>query len=711
MSDNPKILLVTPPLLQPNTAYPATAYLKGYLTRKGYRAEQYDLSIELLAAVFTPEFLGRIFAGYGGGNDPNLERIWRLRKNYISTVASVMRFLRGEDDTIANLICSADFLPQAGRFAQIEDLDAAFGSLGAVDCAKYLATLYLEDLTDFIRETAAPHFGLARYGEQVALAVDAFVVLRNELEKPLNIVEEKMLELLERKLAESAPDAVGFTVPFPGSLLAALRCGQYIREHRPNMKIVLGGGYPTTELRSLTDKKIFDYVDHIVLDDGEIPLERILSGEPPVRTYTRQGGAVVWSGDADGCISHQERGCPDFGGLPWSKYISLVETLNPMHRLWGDGKWIKMMAAHGCYWAKCAFCDTSLDYIRRYDAADAVTLVDWMEAAMKETGLTGFHFVDEALSPKLLKEAALEILRRGLKVSWWGNIRFESCYTGDLCRLLAASGCIAVSGGVEVASDRLLALMNKGVSLEQLTLALRNFYYAGILAHAYLMYGFPTQTLQETVDSLEVVRQLFRAELIGSAFWHRYAMTVHSPSGREPEKYGVRVKNPTPRLFANNEIAFTEERNYSLDRVGEGLRLAIYNYMRGEGLDRPAQKWFEGKVPATQVEETFVTDQLIKPDACRIYDDNARLVWIGPEPVRTEEGLLLYANSGEKAVRLEPAQADFLMQVIERAGALENVLRFAEVKELYGRYSEEPFSFFYHSKKWDRLREYGLLQI
>ena len=711
MTNKTDILLVTPPLLQPNTAYPATAYLKSYLDARGIKAEQMDLSVELLSAVFSSPFLTSVFEAYTGSEDPNIDRIHRLRKSYTGTIDTVLEFLRGGDPTVANLICSADFLPQAARFEAIEDIEAAYGNMGLADCAKYLATIYLEDISDFLRATVTPHFGLVRYAEKISLSLPDFSALRSELDKPANAIEKVMLELLENKIRECRPDHVGFSVPFPGNLLSALRCAQHLKAHHPQIRINMGGGYPSTELRWLTDPALFDYVDYVTLDDGEQPLEQIVTGADLIRTFTRSEGKVVYSDQGGKPLSQKERGCPDFSGLPFGKYISLVETANPMQRLWSDGQWNKIVLGHGCYWAKCAFCDTSLDYIRRYDALDAVTVVDYLEQIMAQTGHSGFHFVDEAAPPKLLKEMALEILRRGLKVSWWGNIRFESAFTGDLCQLLAASGCIAVSGGVETASDRLLQVMNKGVSIEQLTIVLRNFYYAGILVHTYLMYGFPTQTLPETVDALEVVRQLFQAELVGSAFWHRYAMTVHSPSGQNPEAFGVRVKKKGLNPFANNEIHFSEDRLYNVAAAGESLKLATYNYMRQEGIKKPAHKWFEGKAPETTHEPTLVTDQLIKPDASRIYDDNARLVWIGHEPARTAEGLAFYGNAKEKELKFKDFEADFLLELLPRVSDLSVKIRFAEVKEWFARYSEEPFLYFYHSKKWDQMRAFGLLQI
>lgn len=706
-----KLLLITPPFVQVNCPYPATAYLKGYLTRHGHQVEQYDLSIELINRLFSRELLQRIFhhcTPEAIDGDPNLERIYALRDHYLNTIDTVMEFLRKGDNTLATLICNGEFLPQAHRFDSIGELDYFFGNLGTSDCAKFLCTLYLQDLSDLIRGTITEYFEIVRYGEQLAVAIPTFSRLEAALQQPLNLIEEEMVNLLDNQIKAESPTHVGFTIPFPGNLLAALRCAQHLKEHHPQIKIIFGGGYPSTELRSMTEKGIFQYVDYVVLDDGELPLERILTGASLIHTYTREG---YHDGD-DSPISHLERGCPDYSGLPHDKYISLTEMTNPMHRLWSDGRWNKMMLAHGCYWGKCAFCDTSLDYICRYDRVSATQLVDWMEQVMAQTGSRGFHFVDEAAPPTTLRDLSIEILRRNLKVSWWTNIRFEKSFTGDLAQLMSAAGCIAVSGGLEVASDRLLALMNKGVTIEQATLAMRNFFYAGIMVHTYLMYGFPTETLQESVDSLEVVRQLFRAELIGSAFWHRYAMTVHSPSGQSPEEFGVHHKNKGPNGFANNEIPFTEIRTYNINMVGDGLNEALANYMYGNGLDRPVHKWFKGKeVPTTTVEETLITDHLIKPDASRIYSDQARLIWIGPQAVRTGEGIVIRSNSSEKTFRLKPADQDFIMHLLPIVSKLDCKFTLAEAKELYAQFSEEPFIVFYLSKQWDQLRKFGLLQV
>jgi len=614
------ILLTIPPLTQLNTPYPSTTVLKGYLQPKGHIVSQCDLGIELINAIYTKDFLTMVFDKEPDKKAKKLMRIYKDRDAYINSVDAVLRFLQGKDQNLATRIVNRSLLPEGPRFDQMADMEWAFGTAGVYDKARHLTTLYVEDLADYIREAIAPQFDLIRYAEQLAISAPSFENIEASLQQPLTIVDKLMLDLFEAQLIASKPELVGFSIPFPGCLYAALRCAQLIRSKYPNIKIAIGGGYPNTELRNITDTGIFQYIDFITLDDGEIAIERIcnfLQGKCTeadlVRCFYLKNDNLIYSGNDDVNIPFAETGTPDFSGLPLDKYISLIELTNPMHKLWTDGKWNKMVMAHGCYWAKCAFCDCSLDYISRYDAPAASIVVDRMESIMNQTGQSGFHFTDEALPPKLLKEVAHEIIRRKLTVSFWGNIRFEKSFSEDLCYLLSDAGCIAVSGGLEVASDRLLKLMNKGVSLEQATRTARNFTSAGIMVHTYLMYGFPTETEQETVDSLEVVRQLFDGGLVQSAFWHRFTMTVHSPAGEHPEKFQAEIIPPTKaHNFALNGIEFTDSLNTDLEMLGDGLSIATYNYMHGIGIENPVNEWFEKQVEKTTVKRKFIQDILKK---------------------------------------------------------------------------------------------------
>lgn len=613
-----KILLLIPPMTQLNTPYPSTAYLKGFLRTIGYEdVSQADPALELVLRLFSKAGLQRVHQEMlrapqasqlaQSTMNPCLAHFLRNASSYINTVDAAIRFLQGKDSTLALRIIKRDFLPEGPRFSPLNETEeddalySAFGALGVQDRAKYLASLYVDDLADVIREGIDPLFQLSRYGEKLAASQATFDLIQQKLRaEPPTLVEALLDEIITELAVRYQPEVVGISAPFPGNVYGSFRIAKKFKELLPKTKTLLGGGYVNTELRSLSDVRVFEYFDFLTLDDGERPVQCILellegrrSRDQLLRTFVKEGGSVVLKNDPTlHDIPHRSAGTPSYQGLPLGSYLSLFEMLNPMHRIWSDGRWNKLTLAHGCYWKKCNFCDLSLDYIGRYDAASVDILIQRMETLIAETGQSGFHFVDEAAPPAVLKALAQKILDKGLSVTWWGNVRFDKTFTPELTDLLAKSGCVAVSGGLEVASDRLLKLMQKGVTVEQVARVTQAFTQSGIMVHAYLMYGFPTQTEQETVDALERVRQLFEAGCIQSAFWHRFSATIHSPIGQNPEKFGIRLL-PEPEVsFARNDLTFVDSVACNHDQLGEGLRKALYNYMMGAGLDADVRIWF-----------------------------------------------------------------------------------------------------------------------
>ena len=620
-----RVLSLIPPMTQLNTPYPSTAYLTGFLRSRDLHAEQEDLALALVLELFSPHGLRSvrecIQALPADARTARVQAFDAQFDRYLATIAPTIAFLQGRDTTTAHRICSRAFLPEGARFESLDvyidpnddgsggdPLAWAFGALGLADRARHLATLYLNDIADVLRDAVDPRFEFVRYAESLAQSQPTFDPLADALAAPPNLVDRTLIALTLAAVQRHAPTLVLISVPFPGSVYAAFRIAQAIKAHDASIVTVLGGGFVNTELRELTDVRVFDHFDFVTLDAGERPLLALIehlegrrSVQRLVRTFKRNGDAVRYVNWIEADIAFAEVGTPTWDGLPLDRYLSLLDMLNPMHRLWSDGRWNKLTVAHGCYWKKCSFCDVSLDYISRYEGASAATLVDRIEAIVNETGQTGFHFVDEAAPPKALKTLAAELQRRQLAISWWGNIRFEKSFSPALCQQLADSGCIAISGGLEVASDRLLTLMKKGVSVEQVARVTKGFSDAGILVHAYLMYGFPTQTVQDTVDALEYVRQLFETGCIQSGFFHRFACTVHSPVGQRPADYGVTLQPLPPVSFAKNDIGFHDPTGVDHDALGVALKKALYNYMHGIGLEEDVRSWFNMKVPRTTV--------------------------------------------------------------------------------------------------------------
>jgi radical SAM superfamily enzyme YgiQ (UPF0313 family) len=614
-----RVLLITPPMTQLNTPYPATAYLMGCLRKHAadsVEVAQADLSIELFLRLFSREGLTAVQAELASARRRGKQLDWFSSRweTYAALVEPTVRFLQGHDPSLAMRIAGRAFLPEGPRFASLdadqELLGWAFGELGVTDRARHLASLFVDDLADVIRDRIDPRFELSRYGEKLASSAARFDPLADALDAPPTLVDRLLDDLARDCVRAHTPDVVGLTVPFPGNLYGALRIARIVKAARPTAKVVLGGGYVNTELRQLGDPRVFDACDFITLDDGERPFLALIDhlrdpARPLFRTYVRESGAVVLkSTPALADLHHRDTGTPTYDGLPLDRYVSLFEMLNPMHRLWADGRWNKLTVARGCYWKQCTFCDVSLDYIARYEPASADVTVDRIEALVRETGETGFHFVDEAAPPAMLRALAERLIERKVAITWWGNIRFEAHFTPELVELLARSGCVAVSGGLEVASDRLLDLMKKGVTVDQVARVARAFTDAGVMVHAYLMYGFPTETAQETIDALERVRQLFAEGCIQSAFWHRFAATAHSPIGRAPDVYGIRIAHqpavPARRMFARNELPFVDPTGCDHELYGPGLRRALYNFMHGVGLEEDVRRWFAPEAKAAK---------------------------------------------------------------------------------------------------------------
>ncbi|MEE9337044.1 MAG: radical SAM protein [Methylococcaceae bacterium] len=604
-------------MTQLNTPYPATPYLTGFLKQEGYNVAQRDLAIDLFLTLLTKKGLENIHQtvedNYADFEDDELpDSIYNFLLHYPvykKCVEPTIKFLQGKKPTLALRITSRRFLPEGPQFEglyQLEEssgdiLHDAFGHLGLQDKAKFLATLFVDDICAVIQQGVDPNFEVSRYGEKLAASNPSFDDLYHQLFQPPVYTDKIIESLVANYLLEENPSVIGLTVPFPGNMLGALKIAQYSKKINSNIKIILGGGFINTELRSLKDPRVFEFIDFITVDDGEKPLLTLLehlNNQRPIdslyRTYRMEKNTVIFTTNPTlHDIPHKNTGTPSYEGLALENYLSLCEMLNPMHRIWSDGRWNKLTIAHGCYWSQCSFCDISLSYIGQYDDAGAEIIVNRIEKLVAETGETGFHFVDEAAPPKVLFAMAEKLIERNIIITWWGNIRFEKTFTKNKCQLLAASGCIAISGGLEVASDRLLKLMKKGVTVKQVARVTKNFSDAKILVHAYLMYGFPTQTEQETIDSLELVRQLMLNDCFQSAYWHRFAATIHSPVGLNPEQYNIELIANDKIEFAENDIDYHDTVNTNHTMLGKGLNKALYNYMHGIGFELPMSYWFD----------------------------------------------------------------------------------------------------------------------
>jgi radical SAM superfamily enzyme YgiQ (UPF0313 family) len=723
--DSPRVFLVIPPLTQLNTPYPSTAYLTGFLESQGVHAEQADIGIEMVLRVFSPEGLRGVFSqlrAQATALPKEAITMMRAEHAYVRMIGPVVSFLQGRTPEVAARLIEPGVLPQGPRFRGRKTFAR---SVSVDDRAKQWATFFLEDLADLVQATITPHFALSRYAEHIARSASSFDQITKALAAPPNLIDRWLLEAFWAHFDRIKPTLVGLSIPFPGNLYGGFLIGQAIKQRYPEFPVAIGGGYVNTELRRVADPRVFDYVDFITLDDGERPLLSLvehLSGSRSraslCRTLYRETSRVAYADNPSSSdFAMHDIGCPTYRGLALDRYLTILDSTNPMHRLWSEGHWNKLTVAHGCYWKQCTFCDVGLTYISRYEMTPTDRLVQQIEQLIAETGRTGFHFVDEAAPPAALKALALALLERGLKISWWGNIRFETAFTLDLCRLLAASGCIAVTAGLEAASDRLLSRMKKGITVDQTALVAAAFKDAGVLIHAYLMYGCPSETLQDTIDSLERVRQLVAADLIQSAFWHRFTVTAHSPVGLNPTAHGVRILGPEFHGFAENDLLHMDHRAHTPDWIGEGLRRSLLNFIERRGLDLDVRVWFDEQVPRPTVPSRWLRHLLNS----RTFEDRAdgerRYTWLGGTVTCESNGKrsrLIHFGAEEKhLVSLPESQAKWLEHLIGASTPGSSPHEYPRLQQARSRFpgTVSDFNTFLKTSAWKTIRSAGLVLV
>jgi len=722
---SPRVLLVIPPLTQLNTPYPSTAYLTGFLQSRGIEAEQADLGIEMVLRLFSPDGLRRVFQelhGHEGSLPKEALGMMRDEQTYVDMIGPVIAFLQGKTPDIAARLIQPGVLPQGPRFRGRRKFAR---SVSVADRAKQWATFFLEDLADLVQATVTPHFALSRYAEHIGRSASSFDHIATAMAEPPNLTDEWLLNAFWEHVNRVNPSLVGLSIPCPGNLYGAFLIAKTIRQQRPDLPVVIGGGYVNTELRRVADPRVFDYVDFMTFDNGERPLLSLiehLSGLRPrrslCRTMYRENHRVSYADDPSSSdFGMNDIGCPTYRGLQLDRYLTILDSINPMHRLWSEGHWNKLTVAHGCYWKQCTFCDVGLNYISRYEMTPTERLIQQIEQLVAETGRRGFHFVDEAAPPAALKALALALLERRIDITWWGNIRFETAFSPDLCRLLSASGCIAVTAGLEAASDRLLDNMKKGITVDQTALVAAGFKEAGILIHAYLMYGCPSETIQETIDSLERVRQLVAADLLQSAFWHRFTVTAHSPVGLDPTAHGLRILGPEFGGFAENDLLHHDAGGETPTWLGEGLRRSVQNYLERRGLDLDVRHWFEYGVPRPRVASTWLKRLLHSRRAEHGFHAERHVVWVGGavacESARTKATLIFSGLQKDWSLMLPKPQAHWLEELIREATPRQTSPTYPHVREARSTFPgpETDLTILLNSPSWETLRAAGLVLV
>lgn len=753
-------LIIQPPLVQLNTPYPSGAYLLDFFNSlyeeknvKG-RVEWFDLSNSFFHKIFCKHGIAHIF-------NSTFEKALKLSSQYESqgddnTAFHLRRFISQKEfwinwiDEIIAIVCSSNSKISGREFAhefirsahvprgmRVENFLSNLNRDVSTDDAQILSSLALADLADYITMVYDQNFALIRYAEHLATSTAEFSETIEGLKAPS--LNDFYKPLLLEKIAsyKNEPTLYCISVPFPGCFESALFSADLIRkECGDNAIIIFGGGYVNTELREISEKGIFDYCHILSYDKGygsyirlfdefinaacgiedekqcfnlKEAFESIFDSRKFYNfSYLKNGSVIIpleKENEEYKVLYKKEHEyirkiTPDYSHIDFTKYPRLADDTNPMHRIWNDGAWLKAYIAHGCYWHRCAFCDTTLDYVKDYCLTDINSLYDSLCVQAEKTGVHGIHFVDEACPPVALQNFALKNMAvkssNKIPLTYWGNIRFEKTFDRDLADLLSAGGLTAVSAGIEIATGNGLSAVNKGTDMENIVNACCAFKEAGILIHSYMIFGFWSQSVQDLIDSMETLRQLFEAGLLDSAFWHKFTLTLHSTvyeeykKGKYPE---LKILPQKKTQFAKNDLHFEGEEKS--EKFSAPLNAALELWMHGEKLSKPVESYFPFKMPKPSIAKDYIASLIAKYEENRDrkfhkipeQGSKEKFVWLGGVP------LLLDSSDKSKMQICWSYMGELLYADIEKSKAHEvvNILETISAKN-YDSFDKEKFS-------------------
>lgn len=753
-------LIIQPPLVQLNTPYPSGAYLLDFFNSlyeeknvKG-RVEWFDLSNSFFHKIFCKHGIAHIF-------NSTFEKALKLSSQYESqgddnTAFHLRRFISQKEfwinwiDEIIAIVCSSNSKISGREFAHefirsahvprgmwVENFLSNLNRDVSTDDAQILSSLALADLADYITMVYDQNFALIRYAEHLATRTAEFSETIEGLKAPS--LNDFYKPLLLEKIAsyKNEPTLYCISVPFPGCFESALFSADLIRkECGDNAIIIFGGGYVNTELREISEKGIFDYCHILSYDKGygsyirlfdefinaacgiedekqcfnlKEAFENIFDSRRFYNfSYLKNGSVIIpleKENEEYKVLYKKEHEyirkiTPDYSHIDFTKYPRLADDTNPMHRIWNDGAWLKAYIAHGCYWHRCAFCDTTLDYVKDYCLTDINLLYDSLCVQAEKTGVHGIHFVDEACPPVALQNFALKNMAvkssNKIPLTYWGNIRFEKSFDRDLADLLSAGGLTAVSAGIEIATGNGLSAVNKGTDMENIVNACCAFKEAGILIHSYMIFGFWSQSVQDLIDSMETLRQLFEAGLLDSAFWHKFTLTLHSTvyeeykKGKYPE---LKILPQKKTQFAKNDLHFEGEEKS--EKFSAPLNAALELWMHGEKLSKPVESYFPFKMPKPSIAKDYIASLIAKYEENRDrkfhkipeQGSKEKFVWLGGLP------LLLDSSDKSKMQICWSYMGELLYADIEKPKAHEvvNILETISAKN-YDSFDKDKFS-------------------
>lgn len=517
-----KAVLIFPPAADPAHPPLGISSLAGYLREMGQDVLLADLNVRSYNELLSSENLAQCARDMEA-------RLGRFEAQEALAPADLPEYQK-----IAENLFSAGYL--------IDSVDAARGALR--DPATYASRGAYNEVTTILRRamqfvSAAYYPSVWRPGGfsmryQPTRSADVLAACADRRQN----LFARFLEGSVADIAREQPRVVGISISHYGQMIPAMTLASTVKRQLPEAFVVVGGGLVCFFDGNWEVLAPFrQLVDAWVPFEGERPLHDLMQALLLGRPLESVDGLLRF--DAGRPLYRppgpppalSELPDPSFDGLPLDQYLA-PEPILPV------------LASRGCYWGRCAFCSHDHLYRGRFRSRPAADVVRTVENLSRKHSTRLFYFVDEAIPPRLASEIAGLVATSSLPIRWFGEVRLESYFDRAELEGLRSGGCRMLMVGLESASDRVLAAMDKGISRSSAERILKDAAGSGIRTFVMFFTGFPTETHEEAEETVRFIERL-RDSITHVAFTS-FVLEQHSPAFRRPVQYGIADVFPCP---------------------------------------------------------------------------------------------------------------------------------------------------------------------
>lgn len=297
-------------------------------------------------------------------------------------------------------------------------------------------------------------------------------------------------------------------------ILEALEIAKKIREKNREIAIVWGGIHPSLEPAQTAEHEL---VDAVVRLEGEETMPELAEAVQKGKEWEGIKGLAYRDKKTGKVVSTPEREWYDMNKIPILPYEMLEMDKYNLSEF-------PMCTSRGCPFG-CIFCYNLAFNKRSYRWKDAKLVVDEMEYVKGKYNVGTFMFSEDNFfaNKKRVEEICNELIRRKMDIKWIGSIRADylARYSDEFMQLIKDSGCIMLTFGAESGNDRILKVINKGTTVQDNLEAVKKLKKFDIVGRISFVWGTPTETYEESIETLEFIKELHRIhpELIVNGFF------------------------------------------------------------------------------------------------------------------------------------------------------------------------------------------------